>query len=207
MSAGNDNAENPMARPPLGLPVGSVRALVTILILAVVVVETMRNHELPALLNVTVLIAVAHYFNSRRYVRVSAETIERLERDGQIPAEKHPLYLPRYMMRVLILAAFGGVGYYMYTVHGVRTVSDVPEIMIAGASYLLGATTRVLFSRDSKPGQAPRRIRLWNDLNAMVVILIVVGISLVYFLNESEALPKDVRNYILAIVLYYFGSR
>lgn len=207
MSAGNDNAENPMARPPLGLPVGSVRALVTILILAVVVVETMRNHELPALWNVTVLIAVAHYFNSRRYVRVSAETIERLERDGQIPAEKHPLYLPRYMMRVLILAAFGGVGYYMYTVHGVRTVSDVPEIMIAGASYLLGATTRVLFSRDSKPGQAPRRIRLWNDLNAMVVILIVVGISLVYFLNESESLPKDVRNYILAIVLYYFGSR
>ncbi|MCY2963942.1 MAG: hypothetical protein NT069_09910 [Planctomycetota bacterium] len=157
--------------------------------------------------NATVLIAVAHYFNSRRYVRVSNETLERLERDGQIPAERHPLYLPRYMMRILILAAFGGVGYYMYTVHGVRTVSDVPEIMIAGASYLLGATSRVLFSRDSKPGQPPTHIRLWNDLNAMVVILVVVGISLVYFLNESDALPKDVRNYILAIVLYYFGSR
>jgi hypothetical protein len=32
-----DTTENPAARPPLGLPTGSVRALLTLLIVAVVV--------------------------------------------------------------------------------------------------------------------------------------------------------------------------
>lgn len=61
-----DGTENPRARPPLGLPTGSVRALLALLIVAVVIVETIRGHAIDELWSETLLIALAHCFTSRR---------------------------------------------------------------------------------------------------------------------------------------------
>src|SRR5262245_17810489 len=91
-----ETTENPAARPPLGLPTGSVRALLTLLIVAVVVCETVRGRPVTELWSETLLIALAHYFTSRRFVGLSPQVLGQLERAGHIPQESNPLFLPRH---------------------------------------------------------------------------------------------------------------
>ena len=102
------------ARPPLGLPRGSVRALLTLLIVAVVIVQLARGHEVELLWTETLMIALAHYFTSRRFIRLSPEVIRRLTEEGQIEAEPRPLYLPRFSIRIILVLAFVGLAVYLY---------------------------------------------------------------------------------------------
>src|SRR5215471_17558646 len=66
-------------RPPLGLPSGSVRALLTILIVSVVIVQVVRGEEVEPLWTETLMIALAHYFTSRRFIDLAPDVIRRLE--------------------------------------------------------------------------------------------------------------------------------
>jgi hypothetical protein len=52
-------------RPPLGLPSGSIRAALALLIAAVVVVQMARGQEVELLWTETLMIVLAHYFGSR----------------------------------------------------------------------------------------------------------------------------------------------
>lgn len=204
---GTDQTENPKRRPPLGLPTGSVRALLTLLILAVVIVETARGHQLEELWSETLLISLAHYFTSRRFIGLSPLMLQRLENEGQIAAESHPLFLPRYSIRVIIVASFAGLAYYLYEVRGMREFAAVPPILITVAAYLLGivarglVTWRVRRRPDEQPG------RFWEDLKALAVILVMLGTSIPYFLDHGAAVPPQMRSFTLAFVLFYFGSR
>ena len=48
---------------------------------------------------------------------------------------------------------------------------------------------------------------LWEDLKAVAVILVMLAVSIPYFLDHHEPLSPQVRNAALAFVLFYFGSR
>ena len=74
------NEENFHARPPLGLPTGSVRALLTLLILAVVVHEVVLGRQVAVIWTETLVIALAYYFTYRRFASLPREVIIRLER-------------------------------------------------------------------------------------------------------------------------------
>lgn len=54
--------DNFHARPPLGLPTGSVRAILTLLILAVVVHEIVLGREVAVIWTETLVISLAYYF-------------------------------------------------------------------------------------------------------------------------------------------------
>ena len=104
-------------RPPLGLPNGSVRALLTLLVVAVVIVEVIRRHEVEPLWTETLMIVLAHYFSSRRFITLSPELVRRLEGEGKIEVESNPLYLPRHSIRAIIVLAFVGLAIYLYREH------------------------------------------------------------------------------------------
>ena len=73
-----ENTDQPrQSRPPLGLPSGSVRALLTLLIVAVVLVQVARGRDVEPLWTETLMIALAHYFTSRRFLRLTPEVIRR----------------------------------------------------------------------------------------------------------------------------------
>src|SRR6266481_1402574 len=101
-------------RPPLGLPNGSVRALLTLLVVAVVITQVCRQKDIEPLWTETLMIALAHYFTSRRFIHFTPEVIRRLEAEGHVEVESNPLYLPRHSIRVLILLAFTGLAVYAY---------------------------------------------------------------------------------------------
>src|ERR1700722_13575475 len=91
-------------RPPLGLPNGSVRALLTLLVVAVVIVQVGRGQEVGPLWTETLMIVLAHYFTSRRFVNLSPDVMRRLEAEGHLETESNPLHLPRHSIRVILAA-------------------------------------------------------------------------------------------------------
>ena len=65
----NEPTAPPDLRPPLGLPRGSVRALLTLMIVGVVAAKLIRGLQVELLWTETLMIALAHYFTSRQIGR------------------------------------------------------------------------------------------------------------------------------------------
>src|SRR5258706_8059036 len=104
-------------RPPLGLPNGSVRALLTLLVVAVVIAQVCRQNDVEPLWTETLMIALAHYFTSRRFIDLAPDLIKHLEAEGHLEIESHPLALPRHSIRTLLVLAFVGLAVYLYFEH------------------------------------------------------------------------------------------
>lgn len=206
MAPDPDEAENPLVRPPLGLPSGSVRALLTLLVIAVVVVETVHGHtqKLEGLWSETLLIALAHYFTSRRLIGLPRNVRERLEDEGHLPRESNPLFLPRHSIRLMIVLAFAALTYYVFGVLHVRHIAEVPPILITVWAYMLGTFVRGILSWLYGSGEPSG---LWADIRALAVLLLMLGTAIPFFLGHGEMVPETVRNLALACVLFYFGSR
>lgn len=200
-------------RGALGLPSGSVRAILTLMTVAFIVVQTARGEKIGLLWFESLMIVLAHYFASRRLVHMSPELRERLTREGVLEAEPNPLYLPRYTLRLLIIGAFLGLAAHLWRVG--RLLDPVAiAVFIAVGAYFLGvifhsvmAWWRRLRGRDKAAAHGTATwfddIRAGVTLAAMavVVVLHVTGLHVhVPYGDKLEALP-------LALMLFYFGSR
>jgi hypothetical protein len=143
------------SRPPLGLPSGSVRALLTLLIVAVVIAQVVRGREVEPLWTETLMIALAHYFTSRRFINLAPDVMRRLEAEGRIETEANPLYLPRHTIRALLMLTFVGFALYLYREN---ELLQPPALSILGVvfAYLLGIVARGLLAWWTK-GQRPTR--------------------------------------------------
>ena len=142
----------------------------------------------------TLMIALAHYFTSRRFVRLPPEVIDHLEKEGRLETEAHPLYLPQHSIRAILLLSFVGLAVYLYQEH---QLLQSPSLSILGVvfAYFLGMVLRF------------KGIRGWEDLKAVVVLLVMASTAAVYLLGHGDLLPHPVRNITLGLVLFYFGSR
>src|SRR5579859_1466219 len=97
-------------RHPLALPPGSVRALLCLIVVSFVVAQTARGAGVAVVWHESLMIMLAHYFTTRRMVPLSKDLRARLEESGDIDREANPLLLPKHSVRVLIIAAFAGLG-------------------------------------------------------------------------------------------------
>ncbi|MGA2799682.1 MAG: hypothetical protein ABSE63_19030 [Thermoguttaceae bacterium] len=181
-------------RPPLGLPSGSIRALLTLLIVAVVIVQLGRGHEVELLWTETLMIALAHYFTSRRFIKLPPDVIRRLKEEGQIEDEAHPLYMPQYTIRAILVLAFAGLAVYLYRQHQLFE-SQALSILGVVFAYLLGIVARF------------RTVRGWEDLKAAIVLLVLLCTAGAYLANRADLVPHQLRDITLGLVLFYFGSR
>ena len=93
----------------LGLPSGSIRAILTLMTVAFITIQTARGERVSLLWFESLMIVLAHYFASRRLVQLSPELRTRLTKEGVLEAEPNPLYLPRYSLRLLIVGAFAAL--------------------------------------------------------------------------------------------------
>ena len=198
--------ESPKYWPPLGLPVGSVRAILTLFIVAVVTVSVGRGQNLDLIWTETLLIAMAHYFTSRRFVALPPDVLKRIQQEGILDQEVHPLYLPRHSIRILILAAFVGLGVYLYQHE--KLFNDPRAVSLLGiiAAYVFGATVRGISSWfGSRTGRRPSSI--WGDIKAIIVLLAVAIAGVPELFGVPEMLPKEAHRVALSLMLFYFGSR
>ena len=192
-------------RPPLGLPNGSVRALLTILIVAVVIAKTIRGEHVETLWTETLMIALAHYFTSRRFIKLAPDVVHQLESEGAVEPEAHPLFLPRHSIRVILFAAFGGMAAYLAIQNKLLEGQGLATLGVV-APYFLGNVVGIVMHRFSKGKQTPA-IRGWEDVKAIAVLAILGFTATAFLFGRPDLAPKLVRNSALGLVLFYFGSR
>ncbi len=196
---------SPKSWPPLGLPTGSVRALLTMAVIGVVVNSVVRGTKLDELWTETLLIALAHYYTARRFVALPPDVVKRLTNDGLLDQEAHPLYLPKHSIRILILAAFGGLGFWLYKQGRLWEPRALTLLMIV-AAYVLGSIVRGIGSWfASKTGKRPSS--RWGDLKAIVVLLAIAIAAATELMPDLANLPPEIDRIALAMLLFYFGSR
>jgi hypothetical protein len=195
---------DPKSRPPLGLPRGSVRAVLTLLIVSVVVVNLLRGREVEALWIESLMIALAHYFTSRRFIHFPADVMARLEAEGHVEQEPRPLYLPRHSIRAIIVVAFVGVAVYLYREGRLQTQT----LLILGVifAYLLGIVARAVRKWWTKGEKGPA-LRSFADVKALAVLSILTYVAVAHMCDRPDLAPQALRNVALGLVLFYFGSR
>ncbi len=195
-------------RHPLGLPAGSVRGLLTLLIVGFVVVQTAQGRAIGVLWVETLMIVLAHYFTSRRFLKLSPETIAQLEASGELEPEANPLYLPRHTIRATIVAAFIGLAVYLGREGRLFEEQSVKILGTVGA-YFLGILARIVIGWWNRRSSRPIPDR-WGDIKALVTLAVVAFTIALRLAGWNRFLLIDtagLENLMLGLVLFYFGSR
>ncbi len=202
-------AETPAAkRPPLGLPAGSVRALLCLIIVTFLVIQTARGVRVDVVWSEALMITLAHYFTTRRFVPLSHELRAKLEATGEIEPDESPLYLPKHSVRILLVAAFAGLAYYLYD-HGRLFETQSLSLLVSVGAYLLGITVRGVLGWWSRH-TGIRSPAWWVDFKAfgtLVIVLAAVGLQLAGVQQVHGWDASRLQDFSLGLVLYYFGSR
>ncbi len=201
----NEFENSPKTWPPLGLPTGSVRALLTLIVVAVVVARTAFGRSPDPLWIETLLIALAHYFTSRRFVSLTPVVLQRLEQEGVLEKERHPLYLPKNSIRTIVVGAFVGLGIYLYREPRLVTPEAVALLSMVFA-YLLGAIVRSITGWFAKRRSQPIT-GVWGDIKALIVLGAIVIAAVPALFDVGMQLPPLVDRIALGLTLFYFGSR
>lgn len=202
----------PRIRRVLGLPAGSIRALLTLMTVGFIIAQTVHGRRVSLLWFESLIIVLAHYFAHRRFVALSPSLLQKLTAEDLIEDEPHPLFLPRHTLRTLIVVAFGGLAVYLGCVGRLHDPVGVPVLVSVG-SYFLGIVFGAVAARYMK-GQPSKGVSCkgaswFDDLKAIVTLLAValaIAVqlfdwqSVIPFSDKLEALP-------LALMLFYFGSR
>ncbi len=195
-------------RPPLGLPPGSVRALLCLMIVAFLVIQTARGVRVEVVWSEALMIMLAHYFTTRRFVPLSNELRARLEASGEIEPDESPLYLPKHSVRILLIGAFGGLAWYLYD-HGRLFETQSLSLLVSVGAYLLGITVRGFLGWWSRHTHVTAPA-WWVDLKAIATLLVVLVAMLFQLAGTREMHGVDtsrLQDFSLGLVLYYFGSR
>jgi hypothetical protein len=200
----------PMVRHALGLPAGSVRALLTLIIVGLVCAlmlmsrGTERVIPIPAYLFYLLFLALGHYFAARR---------------GEIrpPGESNPLHLPKGCVRLLIVAALGAtVTYKVMTdregleeqfrqsVVAIQYQPMLPVIVLAG--FIVGVVIGAVVGQ-RRAGWA-QDLQAWFSLIAVTMMCVAVLIHLVIDppLAQRWEMPHW-EGFLTAVVSFYFGER
>lgn len=196
---------SPNSWPPLGLPTGSVRALLTMIVVGVVTQAIVRSRTLEPIWVETLLIALAWYFTSRRFMSLPPDVLQRLEREGVIEREGNPLFLPRHSIRFLLIANFSALAFWLHNQGRLTEPKSVSLFLMLGA-VIIGSLFRGIKSLLGF-GKQTRWSSRWGDLRAVVVISCVLIAAGCRILEQNVPLLPEFDRVALVMVLFYFGAR
>jgi hypothetical protein len=187
----------PPQRAVLGLPPGSIRALLTLMTVGFIVVQTARGIHVSLLWFESLMIVLAHYFAHRRFVSLSPGMCEKLKAENVIEDEPHPLFLPRHALPTMIVSAFLGLAIYLGRQSRLSDPVAVPVLFSVG-SYFLGIGFGMLLCWWNR-GKPPPRFHQ-HAVGVAIAVQLFGWQELIPFGAKLEAVP-------LALMLFYFGSR
>lgn len=189
--------------PPLNLPVGSVRALITLAVLATVWAQLLRGREVGREMQDTLLLVLGYYFGARATgagARADALTA---------PADREtnpydPLFLPRGMIRLLIVLGFLTVAWKLHE-RGSLLTSPPPLLVLVG-TFLAGAIAKGVLAWLG--GALTGRVR---DGLGHLLALATLAAVLPYCALEVAGLharaPAWAAPTFLGVVGFYLGRR
>jgi hypothetical protein len=203
-------------RHALGLPAGSIRAILAIGVMAYLwvlvlspaqgggsLLDQPQASRAFIYLQVLMVLILAHFYTSH------GKTI------GDAVSDRSPLGLPRGSVRILLLAGYLGLAYYMFRNH---TNFQIPEtgpvfldLAILVSSFIVGHFVTGLVR--GVTGGTPawfQDIQAWFALIALLTLGVIVLIRLVINANvgyERQIDPEVVEMILAGFVGFYFGAR
>jgi hypothetical protein len=198
-------------RHALGLPAGSIRALLALMVLGVLWLLALyaptEQGEVPLdfiYLQYVMILILAHFFAAH------GNTI------GKNVSEHSPLGLPGGSVRFLLLAGY--IGLIVWLVMNKRTFERaaegtlfLPLVLVSGFFVGFVVTKLVLFTSPS--GQLPfwfQDVQAWFALLAVFGLAIITMIHLFILPNIQESLrfgTTTIEIIVAAVVGFYFGAR
>jgi hypothetical protein len=197
----------------LGLPAGSVRALLAMLIFATTwgLLLIQPNHEVPEYLGDLLFIIMGHYFAARR-------------RSGRAEdAGPPPLYLPRGSVRVFLVVGSIAVAVLLFRRGQLTALDNNPGVitLLLIGGFLLGVALNAVGTWWNDRGhQTPRIV---EDLRALLSIAAAVSLAILVWNHVLAPAPSDsvaaqlagrihfgrfgIEHILATIVGFYFGSR
>ena len=197
----------PRNRKVLGLPPGSIRALLTLMTVGFIVAQTARGIEVKLLWFESLMIVLAHYFAHRRFVPLSPEMLEHLKAESLIEDDVNPLHLPKHSLRTLIVLSFVGLAVYLACKHRLFDPVAVPVFVTVG-SYFLGIGFGAIGEWWMK-GRPIKGASWFDDVRALVTVLAITLTIVVQVFGWQDRIPYGAKLEVLplALMLFYFGSR
>jgi len=133
---------------PLGLPRGTVRAIITIAIVSFPLQLLLTNSPIPGLIVNALFIVVAFYYEARK---PGEDRLKRIIKELKNP-EKHyieekriikPLYLPKYSVRFILLILLVLIIFLsIYKQVSPETTNSIMDIILIIGLYMLGSLIR-----------------------------------------------------------------
>ena len=143
---------------PLGMPRGTVRAFITLLVITFPLIYVINGEQIPRLIVNAIFVLVAFYFQSRKE---KSEKIKHIIKEIKNPEkyeeekkrEKKPLYLPKYTVRssllitlvVIVLLNFLGPDVPFET-----TTNTLFDLLIIVVLFMVGASLKRIGSSKEK---------------------------------------------------------
>ncbi len=190
-----------IAGEPLGMPRGTVRAFITILIVAFPFGYLIFGEEIPRYLVNAIFIVVAFYFEARRSGEEKLKQIideikspEIVELD--IRKEKKPLYLPKYTVRALLIIMLIITQTIMFIKPDIsfQITNTLADLLLIMSLFMVGASFRnIAKSIDKKKIKA--------EISNMDASLTDIEIIEKIMLREPSWWKKKGKNVLSIIML------
>ena len=194
---------------PLSLPKGSVRALVTLVLVGVLWALMLLERSVPPVYVSLAFIVLGHYFGSRAPRSRRKRDENATAADTPPPAnEKSPLGLPRGTIRTLLIVGFGAVGYVLWSRGNLTWDASNENVTILGlcGALQLGFLVRGLI-RFLGPGHSSRGRRFIENTKAVIVLCAAILLAIIAAMGSDDSTHHAALMISAPIVGFYFGSR
>jgi hypothetical protein len=196
-------------RHALGLPAGSIRAVLTLMVVGLTCVLLLlpSRPNVPPYLIYLLFIGLGHFFAAH------SSSI------GRVAGQASPLYLPRGFVRLAVMAGLIATVAWGYThdraglekqlSDSLQGLADQPHLpLVILGTFFAGVVVRSLVGRQRPP--------IWlQDMEAWVALLGVLGMAIDFLikvviqpsLTETTINPQLWEAILAGIVTFYFGER
>lgn len=202
--AGDRRPEAPLPEP-LGLPRGSIRALVALAVSATCWWLIFRSASLPAALVSLVLAIIGYYFGLRSGRAVYAPASPQASSVGPASVAgkaREPLGLPAGAIRTVLVVGFLAAGLKAFAGDALADESHLEVFLVLG-----GMIVGHLFGRVLRRS-AGRGVRVAvNHVGGLVVLAAAVALAILLLTRpDIPQLPRAI-NVLACVVSFYYGSR
>jgi hypothetical protein len=135
---------------PLGMPRGTVRAIITVMVVSFPFTYIFDNIQIPSEIVNTIFILVAFYFEARKSVDSRLKIIEEIKNPEKVSEEKRkakkPLYLPRYTVRIslmIFLIVFYLIDLFIQPI-SLELTNTLIDILVIAILYFIGTFFRAI---------------------------------------------------------------
>lgn len=183
---------------PLGLPTGSVRALLLLALLARAILDLRAGAGIAPWLAVALMLGAAAYFSGR-----ASAPRKRPGPGAETAPVRHPLGLPAGTVRTLVLLALAYGAWLWFRGHEPRP-EDMPVAFVLGA-FVLGVLVRWVLHRLAPPEDAGTT--LFHHIQALVALLCAAGLVTLAATGRTAEVPDWVEPLLGSVTVYYFATR